>query len=228
MANKSCILVLLLTLGICAASAVPPEMREKDVFYFADNLAEPIRVELTKPVDIFGGRDLTTRLGTAPVGAIVEIAGVTRGLYLITVRTPSRKIEGWVAETTLPPIPREVMDEARAKQDKRDAIAKAIKDRKVILGMAFEDVRKALGRPEKTSFQENTNGRTDTWRYIAYDSVPETRYVRGPYGNVIAQTYYVKVPIGELIIDFSNGAVISVAENRDSASAPSRGAGVPN
>ncbi|HSI86928.1 MAG: hypothetical protein ACAI35_12500 [Candidatus Methylacidiphilales bacterium] len=227
MRYRSCILGLLLLLSSTFAGAVPPELREPDVFYFDENLAEPLKVELIKPIDIFGGRDLTTRLSTAPTGAIVQIVGKTRDLYLVSVRTTNRKTEGWISINTLPPIPPEVLAEAKANQEKRDNIQRAIKAKKVILGMTFEDVKKALGRPERTSFREDNNGRTDTWKYITYESQPETRYVTGPYGQIIAQTYYVKVPVGELAIDFSKGAVSSVEEHRQTDSAPSRGVNVP-
>ena len=62
---------------------------------------------------------------------------------------------------------------------------------------------------------EDATGKVDTLEYITYDRVPQTRYVRGLYGQLVRQTYYVKVETGRVTVELVDGVVASVAESED-------------
>jgi hypothetical protein len=81
-------------------------------------------------------------------------------------------------------------------------------------GMTFEDVRKALGKPDKTSFRKDQSGRIDSWNFITYDRVPQYDYRRDITGRLVRYVYYVKVPIGDLLVEFQDGRVSAVEDHQ--------------
>ncbi len=50
--------------------------------------------------------------------------------------------------------------------------------------------------------------------------MPQYSYGLDTFGHAVLQTYYIKVPIGQMVIDFSNGAVVSVDEHKTDPSSP--------
>ena len=59
-----------------------------------------------------------------------------------------------------------------------------------------------------------------TWIYTTYREDPQYEYSIDAFGHPVMQTYYVKVPIGQMVIQFVNGAVYSVEQHKTDASAP--------
>ena len=122
-------------------------------------------------------------------------------------------IEGWVAFDRVQ-LDAKLLEQAAANKAQRDQIEEAIKDKRVLEGMTFDDVRRALGKPDKTSFRKDQNGRIDSWNYITYDRIPQYDYRRDTTGRLVRYTYYIKVPIGDQLVEFQEGRVTAVEEHR--------------
>ena len=65
------------------------------------------------------------------------------------------------------------------------------------------------------------SGSALTWVYTTYREDPQYQYALDGYGRAVLQTYYVKIPIGQLIVAFSNGAVVSVEQHKTDPNSPS-------
>lgn len=195
--------------------SVQDELREADVLYFDQNLPDKVLVTLEKPARVYLDKDFQVLAADLPAGTKLQIAGIgADGNYLISTKHRGTRIEGWVPLAQLPPLDPKVIDAARLAEARRAAVQKAIKEKRVIQGMTLEDVGKALGKPDRTSFRQDAQSRVDTWTYITYDLLPQSTYVTDALGRTTLQTIYVKSPTGELTIDFNGGAVVSVEQHK--------------
>ncbi len=208
------LLFLVWSLAISQLTATPLELRDKDVFYFDQYISDKIALTLERAANVYMGKDFQSVAASLPAGTTVQIIGIGNdGNYLVGVPYRGTNLEGWMLPGDLPPIDPKVMQSARQAQTQRNAIGKAIAEKRVILGMTLEDVKKSLGKPAKASFRQDTQGRIDTWVYITYELIPQTSQVIDAFGRTVFQTVYVKKPIGELYVEFSAGSVTGVEEH---------------
>ena len=96
----------------------------------------------------------------------------------------------------------------------------AITNRSVIQGMTPDEVKQSVGRPEQISSRVDPGGTALTWIYTTYREEPQYQYTLDAFGRPVLQTYYVKIPIGQLIVGFANGAVISVEQHQTDPNSP--------
>jgi len=99
-------------------------------------------------------------------------------------------------------------------------VAQAIQAKKVIRGMTPDEVRQALGEPEQTSSHTDDSGTAQTWTYTTYTIVWQTSATPTSYGRTIWQTYPAKVPIGQIIVTFTDGAVSAIEEHKTDPNSP--------
>ena len=99
-------------------------------------------------------------------------------------------------------------------------MAVAIANKSVIQGMTPDEVTLALGKPTQTSSRTDANGTQLTWVFTTYREEPQYTYTLDPFGRAVLQTYYVKIPIGQLIVNFDNGGVTSVEEHKTDPNNP--------
>ena len=59
--------------------------------------------------------------------------------------------------------------------------------------------------------------------YTTYREDPQYQYSLDAYGRPVLSTYYVKVPIGTLIVAFANGTVVSVEQHKTDPNSPGVG-----
>jgi hypothetical protein len=96
----------------------------------------------------------------------------------------------------------------------------AIANKDVIQGMTPDEVKQSVGRPEQIASRVDPSGSALTWIYTTYRQDPQYQYVLNGFGRPVLQAYYVKVPIGQLIVSFADGAVISVEEHKTDPNSP--------
>jgi len=77
-----------------------------------------------------------------------------------------------------------------------------------------------VGSPAQVTSRVDANGATLVWIYTTYREDPQYQYTIDAFGRPALQTYYVKTPIGQMIVSFANNAVISVIEHKTDPNSP--------
>jgi len=196
-------------------------LREEGVLYFEDNLKDPLVATVKAPTVLYSRRDFGTQLGLFLPGQKVEIVGMSPEGYLVKGDYRNNAVTGWIMPAALPPgIDPKLIDKAKKNQERHDKVAKAIKAKKVLRGMTEDEVQQALGRPEQTSSHTDDSGQSMTWTFTSYASQWQTAPVSDIYGRTTLRTYLAKVPVGQLIVTFSNGIVTSIEEHKTDPNSP--------
>jgi len=218
----SCALLLLLAFPLVGAPAqIAPELHEPGVLYFDGNLPDKVAATLHTATTVYLRRDFQTALAALYAGQKVELIGMSPEGYLLKTNYRNNTITGWIRPEDLPSgIDPALFAQARKNQAHRDAVAVAITNKSVIVGMTPDEVKEAVGRPEQVASRVDPNGAALTWIYTTYREEPQYQYTLDAFGRPVLQTYYVKIPIGQMIIAFVNGVVISVEQHKTDPNSP--------
>jgi hypothetical protein len=216
----SCALVCALSISSLQAQ-IPPELREQGVLYFEGNLPDKITATIHAATTVYLHRDFQTVLASFGPDQEIEIIGMSPEGYLLQANYRNNTVVGWIRPEDLPTgIDPTLFKLAQKNQARHDAVAVAIANKSVIQGMTPAEVKQSVGRPEQTSSRTDDSGSVLTWVFTTYREEPQYSYVLDAFGRPRLQTYYVKVPIGQIIVNFQNDAVVSVEEHKtDSRSA---------
>ena len=213
---------MLMALSLSRVSAdIDPALREEGVLYFEGNLPDKITVTLHTGTTVYLRRDFQMALAALYSGQKIELIGMSPEGYLLKANYRNNTITGWIKPEDLPSgIDPAIFAQAKKNQQRRDAVAVAVANKSVIQGMTPDEVKQSVGRPEQVASRVDPNGSALTWIYTTYREDPQYNYTLNGFGRPVLQTYYVKVPIGQLIVDFANGAVISVEEHTTDPNSP--------
>jgi hypothetical protein len=216
----SCALLLVLSM-VGAPAQIAPELREEGVLYFDGNLPDKVTATLHTATTVYLRRDFQMALAALYAGQKIELIGMSPEGYLLKATYRNNTITGWIRPEDLPSgIDPAIFAEAKKNQVHRDAVAVAIANKSVVQGMTPDEVKQSVGRPEQVASRVDPNGSALTWIYTTYREEPQYSYALDVFGRPVLQTYYVKIPIGQLIVDFANGAVISVEEHKTDPNSP--------
>jgi len=216
------ICTLILAFSIASVHAqIPSELREQGVLYFEDNLPDKITTTFKVPTTVYMHRDFQMVLASFGQGQEVELIGMSPEGYLLKGNYRNNTVTGWIRPEDLPTgVDPTLFKTAQKNQARHDAVAVAITNKSVIQGMTPDEVKQSVGRPEQTSSHTDANGSILTWVFTTYREEPQNYYTLNPLGRSVLQTYYVKIPVGQLIVNFENGAVTSVEEHKTDSSSP--------
>jgi hypothetical protein len=198
-----------------------PSLKESGVLYLPGNVPEKVTVVVKAPTTVFAQRNFQTVTGYLSPGQTVEIIGAAPDGYILRGSYRNNTLTGWIHPEDLPTgfDPR-IFDAARKTQERRDAIAAAIANKTVVTGMTPDEVQQAVGRPEQTATKTDASGSTVTWIFTTYKQEPQYSYALDSFGRAVLQTYYVKIPIGQLIVGFANGVVASIEQHQTDPNSP--------
>jgi hypothetical protein len=213
---------LLLAFSPAGASAqIAPELQEEGVLYFDGNLPDQVTATLHTATTVYLRRDFQTALAALYAGQKVELIGMSPEGYLLKTNYRNNTVTGWIRPEDLPSgIDPAIFAEAKKNQARRDAVAVAIANKNVIQGMTPDEVKQAIGRPEQISSKVDPSGSALTWVYTTYEEQPQYQYSLDAFGRPVLNTYYVKIPVGQLIVNFANGVVFSVEQHKTDPSSP--------
>ncbi len=194
---------------------------EPGVLYLPGNVPVKVTAVMKAMTAVFTQRNFQTVAGYLGPGQTVEILGVAPDGYILRGSYRNNTITGWIHPQDLPTgfDPR-IFDAAKKTQERRDAIAAAIANKTVVTGMTPEEVQQAVGRPEQTATKTDARGSTVTWIFTTYKEEPQYSYALDGYGRAVLQTYYVKIPIGQMIIGFGNGVVSTIDQHETDPNSP--------
>ncbi len=217
----SCALLLLALSIAVAPGQIGSDLREEGVLYFEGNLPNKVTASLHAQTTVYLRRDFQMALAALYPGQQVELIGMSPEGYLLRTNYRNNTITGWIRPADLPSgIDPAIFAEAKKKQAHRDAVAVAITNKNVILGMTPDEVKRSLGPREQEASRVDASGSALTWIYTMYREDPQYEYVLNAFGRPVLQTYYVKIPIGQMIITFANGVVISVDQHKTDPNSP--------
>ena len=213
---------LLLALSATGARAdLDPALREQGVLYFEGNLPDKVTATIHTTTTLYLHRDFQTPLAALYDGQKVELIGMAPEGYLLTMNYRNNTTTGWIKPGDLPSgIDPAIFVTAQKNQARRDAVAVAIANKNVIQGMTPDEVKQSVGKPNDVASKSDPHGEALTWIYTTYREDPQYEYSIDPYGHPILQTYYVKVPIGQMIIEFVNGTVYSIEQHKTDPNNP--------
>jgi hypothetical protein len=216
----SCALLLAVSLA-GAPAQIAPELREQGVLYFDGNLSNKVIATLHAATTVYLRRDFQTTLAALPSGQKVELIGMSPEGYLLKTNDRDHTITGWIRPEDLPSgLDPALFAQAKKNQEHRNTVEMAIINKSVIPGMTPDEVERAVGRPERVSSRGDPGGSAPTWIYTTYRMDPQYEYKFDALGRAVQDTYYVKIPIGQLIVAFAKGAVISVEQRKTDSSNP--------
>jgi len=216
----SCALLLFFCIS-WAPAQIAPELQEQGVLYFDGNLPAKITATLKASTTVYLHRDFQTTLAAFNPGQPVEIIGMSPEGYILKSNYRNNTVIGWIHPEDLPTgVDPTLFETAKKNQARHEAVAVAIANKSVIQGMTPDEVKQSLGRPEQTASHTDANGSSLRWIFTTYREDPQYGYTLDALGRAVLQTYYVKVPIGRLIVDFGNGVVTSVEEHKMDPSSP--------
>lgn len=219
--KRSCTLLLLALFMAGASAQIAPELREDGVLYFDGNLPDKITATLHTTTTVYLHRDFQMALAALYAGQKVELIGMSPEGYLLKTNYRNNTTTGWIRPADLPSgIDPALFAEAKKNQAHRDVVAVAIANKSVIQGMTPDEVKESLGRPERVSSRIDPSGSALTWVYTTYVEQPQYQYSLDAFGRPVLQTYYVKIPVGQMIVDFTNGAVVSVEQHKTDPNSP--------
>jgi hypothetical protein len=216
----ACFLSVVLSLPLKAAQ-IDPALQETGVLYFYGNLPGEVFATFHTSTTIYLHRDFQTPLASIYNGQKAELIGMSPEGFLVKTMYRNNSVTGWLRPEDLPTgIDPALFVEAKKNQAHRDSVSVAIANKNVIQGMTPEEVKQAVGQPEQVASRVDPSGSSLTWTYTTYREDPQYEYTLDPYGRPFLQTYYVRVPIGQLIVSFVNGMVISVQQRKTDPNGP--------
>ena len=215
-----CVLLVAFSLS-CARAQIAPELREQGVLYFEGNLPDSVTATLHTTTTVYTQRDFQTALAALYNGQKIELIGMSPEGYLLKATYRNNTITGWIHVEDLPTgIDPGIFAEAKKNQAHHDAVAVAISNKSVIQGMTPDEVKQSVGRPEQITSHTDASGSSLTWVYTTYREEPQYTYALDPFGRPVLQTYYVKIPIGQIIVDFADGLVTAVTQHKTDPNSP--------
>ena len=214
-------MVLLAVFITGAPAQIASELQEQGVLYFDGNLPDKVTATLHTATTVYLRRDFQMALAALYPGQKIELIGMSPEGYLLKTNYRNNTISGWIRAADLPSgIDPAIFAEAKKNQAHRDDVAVAISNKSVIQGMTPDEVKQSVGRPGQVASRVDPGGSALTWIYTTYVEQPQYQYTLDPFGRPVLQTYYVKIPVGQLIVAFANGAVISVEEHKTDPNSP--------
>lgn len=189
-------------------------LKDPDVLYFDGDLNSLPVDQVRSLIPLYTDKNLRSLLRHLPAETRVRLLGWHSQGWLVQVIDERNSSEGWIAINAIPGLSSEKLNEWREVQRRKKEIEAAISDRKIIPGMTVEEVRKTLGKPNQSSFRVDEKGRREVWGYIRYENVPQTRLVKDAFGNWVQMTSLIRVPKGEILVEFQEGKVVAYEEKK--------------
>lgn len=200
---------------------IAPELREDGVLYFEDNLPGRIFATVHASLTIYAHRDFQTAVAQIYPDQKIELLGMANEGYLVKTTYRNNTVTGWIHPEDLPSgLDPSIFAQAKKIQAWRDTVAVAIANKNVIQGMSPDEVKQAVGKPNQVTTSTDEHGMSVVWNYVTYREDPQYEYVLNGFGQPVLQTYYVKVPIGQMTIGFTNGTVSSIVQKRGDSNGP--------
>ncbi len=205
-----------------------PIIRDAGAIYLSDFGQKPFRIKLSRAARCYFDIGLTRYAGTLRYPQVVQLEAVSEHACRVRGNAQQGGVAAWIPYNEMEPLPENFVSNLRKSEERRGIVDALIAKNEVAIGMTSEEVRRSLGKPQKTTKRADKEGTQQVWEYIKYDLVPQTTYAPGynqtvvtypgtpkqPGGTVVqsgggyvANTILVKVPVGTLTVTFKDNIV---------------------
>lgn len=173
-------------------------------------LEKPLKLRILGTPEIFTNEELTYYLGTLRPNQVAEVLVISDEAFRIRAKAQQGQVAGWVPIEALEPLPPETIQSIRSIAQRKTDVEELIKNKQVAIGMTLEEVRKSLGKPDKTTTSSSVEGESITLDYIKYKNVPQRQTVLNQYGQLVTRTVSVKTAEEVTSITLSNNIVTHI------------------
>jgi len=219
-------LALLLSLLVWAPeSQAAPIIRQSGAIYLSDFGLDPLKIKILRPAPCYFDLARTRYAGTLRFPQVIQVEALTDEMCRIRGNAQQGGVAAWISYDELEPLPEGLLANLKKSEERRLIVDGLIATNEVAIGMTVEEVGRSLGKPQKTTRRANTEGTREILEFIKYELVPQTTYapgynqtiIKNPIqpggvivqntGGYLANTIYVKVPVGTLTVTFEEGLV---------------------
>lgn len=228
------VFALLILFSGQAVMQAAPIVRDPGAIYLSDFGQKPFRVKLLRAAPSYFDINLTRYAGTLRFPQVVQLEAVSDHAVRIRGNAQQGGVAAWIPYNELEPLPENFVSNLRKSEERREIVDALIAKNEVAIGMTSEEVRRSLGKPQKTTKRADKSGTQQIWEYVKYELVPQTTYAPGynqtvitypgtpkkpggtfvqTGGGYVANTIYVKVPVGTLTVTFKDNLVDSLDQS---------------
>lgn len=207
--------VLLALCVLCPFLSAGPVVREPGAIYLEDLLVKPVKVNVPAEGPIYFDIQMQRYLGQLKAGQIVEIQAVSDHAFRVKGLAKQGQVLGWIDPQFLGQMKPDFLANLKKAAKRHEDVAALIARKEVAVNMTKEEVFASLGKAGKTVSRVDASGQHEVWEYIKYDDVPQQTTGYDRFGNLVANTIYVKMPVGKLSVVFENNIVTSLEQSED-------------
>jgi len=225
------LLALLLSLGLAGSlSAAAPIVRVPGAIYLYDVGQPPLSLRVLRAnARAFSDPNLTRYIGTLRFPQTVQATAFLPQACRISGNARQGRIAGWIPYRELEPLPKNFLKNLEQATSRRESVEALIAQSEVAVGMTEDEVRRSLGRPQRTSRRADRSSSQVVWEYVRYRFVPQTttfpHYTRTtqwvPHRGIVtvnrpvltSNTQMVRMPVGKTKVTFENGIVAQIQQS---------------
>ncbi len=190
---------------------------DPNVVHLETVLEIPLRLDVVKQAPVFSDYEGRHRLGFLRANQRVKVEAITDRAYRVRGRGTRDGIAGWVAPWAFSSSEPEFVGQLKKLYEREIAVRKLIAEGRIAIGMTLDEVKRCKGEPGKTSVRRTQEGEATRWEYIEYEDVRHyTTHIdpihRRPYRTL---SHITREETGSLAVEFENGVVTAIEENRD-------------
>jgi len=188
---------------------------DPNVVYLNQVLAKPLKVTVIKEAPVFSDYEGRHRLGTLRANQNVVIEAITDKVYRVRGQGMRDGIAGWVPPWAFRSNEPEFVELLKKLYEREMQVRKLIAEKRLAIGMTFDEVRRCKGEPNKSNVRRDGEGQSGRWEYIEYENVnhymirvdPVTRQEFRVLSHVTREEK------GKTVVEFENGLVSAIEES---------------
>lgn len=227
---KSLLFLTLLAALAGNLTAARPIVRSPGAVYLYDFDQPPLPLRVLRAnARAFSDTNLTRHIGTLRFPQTVQATAFLPHACRISGNAKQGRISGWIPYRELEPLPKNFLEDLQKAARRREKVEALIARNEAAIGMTKDEVRRSLGRPQRTSRRADRFASQEVWEYVRYKLVPQTTTFPGvtqstrwiPHRGIVTTTgpgfttgtQMVRVPVGKMEVTFEDGVVIALQQS---------------
>ncbi len=191
---------------------------ELGVVYMEALFSKPIQLFVAKDAPVFSDKDGKNRLGTLMANQTVRLEAISERSYRVRGRGKTDGIAGWVGPWAFTSEKHpDFENQLKALYQRQIQVQELIAARAVAVGMTYDEVTQALGKPKKTSVRKTETGETSVWEFVEVKEIKHyVRRVNPVTGDVFRQLSHVtQEETKRTNVEFTDQLVSAVEHKED-------------
>jgi hypothetical protein len=211
---------ILAALGLLAIPVASPAAlrsnltREKGAIYVEDFSDTVIKLRVKAAAPVFNNLQGERSLGVLVPDQLATLVAFSEKACRVRARAGHGDVVGWVGTGFLESKDPDLFDKMKRVAERQRQVQELIARKEVAIGMSPDEVIEAVGKPDAESSRTDASSQLLTFEYITYDRVPQRTLARDRFGRLYNTITYIKVETGRFTVNFSDGAVASIATTK--------------